>query len=306
MADSDYSDDQHKTPTKSFVGASSRSLKLNPCIVVLAGPRLGEIFLVPQNSQEGMLIGRSEDCALCLSDSPGVSRLHCRIVAVEGGAELVDLGSPNGTWVNGARINQRVRLESGQKIRLGQSTVLRFAMWDAVEELAQRQLLDAALRDSMTRLFNRRYFMQRLSAELRFAIRHRQDLSLLIVDIDHFKSVNDRFGHLRGDSVLRQAATLLTNQLRTEDVIARYGGEEFAVLLRATPFERALEVAERIRRAAETMVCGEGLRITVSVGVSRFSGANPDDSDDPAAALVQLADGALYRAKNGGRNRVEG
>jgi len=277
-----------------------------PCLVVIAGAHLGEIFPVDTE----MLIGRDPEASLRLAEDEGVSRRHARVTPVADGALLADLGSQNGTYVDGERVQERV-LKEGMKIRIGQTTVLKFARYDGVEEAAQRQLLESALRDGLTRAFNRRYFVERLGAEIRFAERHAQPLALLMLDIDHFKQLNDSHGHLIGDDVLRAVVGVLGDTLRAEDVLARYGGEEFAVLARGVNKEGAKVLGERLRREVGEMGLtkdgGDKLTVTVSVGISVFPLENPADvpSDKIGHRLIELADAALYRAKNGGRNRVE-
>ncbi len=277
-----------------------------PCLVVIAGAHLGEIFPV-----EGeILIGRDHESNLRLAEDEGVSRRHARVTPVAEGALLSDLGSQNGTFVDGDRVQERV-LKEGMKIRVGQTTVLKFARYDAVEEAAQRQLLESALRDGLTRAFNRRYFVERLGAEIRFAERHAQPLALLMIDIDHFKKLNDGHGHLIGDDVLRAVVGVLADTLRAEDVLARYGGEEFAVLVRGVNKDNARILGERLRKEVAEMGLtkegGEKLAVTVSVGISMFPLENPADvsSEQMGKRLIELADAALYRAKNGGRDRVE-
>ena len=278
-----------------------------PCLVVIAGTHLGEIFPV-----EGeLIIGRDADAALRLPDDEGVSRRHARVTPVADGALLADLGSQNGTWVDGDRVQERV-LKEGSKIRVGQTTVLKFARYDAVEEHAQRQLLESALRDGLTRAFNRRYFLQRLAAEIRFAERHCQPLALLMLDLDHFKQLNDTHGHPIGDDVLRAVVGALGDTLRAEDVLARYGGEEFAVLVRGVNPEGARLLGERLRREVAELALakegGEKLALTISVGISNFPlpAGGEVSPEDVGKTLIGLADAALYRAKNAGRNRVEG
>jgi diguanylate cyclase (GGDEF)-like protein len=278
-----------------------------PCLVVIAGAHLGEIFPV-----EGeIIIGRDLDANLRLAEDEGVSRRHARVTPVADGALLADLGSQNGTYVDGDRVQERV-LKEGMKIRIGQTTVLKFARYDAVEEAAQRQLLESALRDGLTRAFNRRYFLERLAAEIRFAERHGQPLALLMLDIDHFKQLNDTHGHLIGDDVLRALVGVLNDTLRAEDVLARYGGEEFAVLVRGVNRDNAKLLGERLRREIAEMglakETGDKLPVTVSIGISHFPLEKPGEvpSDKVGTKLIELADAALYRAKNGGRNRVEG
>jgi two-component system, cell cycle response regulator len=312
-----FNDETNATPLIRLTGDVQGPKR--PCLVVIAGAHLGEIFPVDGE----MIIGRDAEAQLRLAEDEGVSRRHARVTPVADGALLADLGSQNGTFVDGDRISERV-LKDGAKIRIGQTTVLKFARYDEVEEKAQRQLLESALRDGLTRAFNRRYFLQRLSAEVRFAERHEQPLALLMLDLDHFKAINDTHGHPVGDEVLCAVVDVLADTLRSEDVLARYGGEELAVLVRGIAREHAIVLGERLRRVVEglklTTRAGIALPITASVGISVFpldatvavpaaaadSPASPQpEQQDISVKLIALADAALYRAKQAGRNRVE-
>src|SRR5581483_398510 len=255
-----FSEDTNATPLVRLSDASATGPK-RPCLVMIAGPRLGEIFPIADGGAAGeLLIGRDPDMHLKLDGDESVSRRHAAVQVEEGGnARVRDLGSANGTWLDGRKIEGEAVLREGQKIRIGQTVVLKFALYDQLEELAQRQLLEAALRDGLTRAFNRRYFLQRLAAEIRFAERHAQNLALLMLDLDHFKQLNDTHGHPTGDKVLRKLVDVLTDALRAEDVLARYGGEEFAVLARGISPDHAHTVAERLRKTVESATLLEGI-----------------------------------------------
>jgi diguanylate cyclase (GGDEF)-like protein len=162
-------------------------------------------------------------------------------------------------------------------------------------------LAKRAMIDGLTGLWNRAYFEQRLVAETALARRTERPAACLMIDIDHFKSVNDRFGHPAGDLVLRTLGRTLTSQCRTEDIVCRYGGEEFVVLAPNTASATALVLAERLRAAVEKMnvVChGANIAITCSIGLADLASVGE-------SALVASADEALYLAKKSGRNRVE-
>src|SRR5262249_797283 len=155
------------------------------------------------------------------------------------------------------------------RIQLGVTTVIKFTVTDDLEEEYQRHLMEAALRDPLTGLFNRRQFDERLSAELSAARRHGNTLSLLMIDVDHFKVINDTHGHLAGDAALKMVAQSLLEASRREDVVARFGGEEFVVLARGTDLGGAQRFAERLRRKVERSSCrweDAELRVTVSIG----------------------------------------
>lgn len=267
-------------------------------LVVLAGSNVGEMYKLDEAE---VLIGRASNAAIRLNDE-GVSRRHARIVRDGDAIVVEDLQSANGTLVNGEPVTRRA-LADGDKVMLGSTSVLRFGYHDEVDESFQQQMFDAALRDGLTKAYNKKFFSDRLESELAYAKRHNTHLSLLLFDVDHFKRVNDTYGHLAGDHVLVQLARLTQSTIRTEDVFARYGGEEFAVYCRAVPLETAGIVAERLRALVErTSFEHEGRRlpVTISIGVAAF----PIIPANTGPELVAAADEALYEAKRCGRNRV--
>jgi diguanylate cyclase (GGDEF)-like protein len=165
------------------------------------------------------------------------------------------------------------------------------------------------LTDTLTAINNRRFFDQRLSEELERAVREGMQLTCLLLDVDFFKRVNDSYGHLVGDYVLREVAALIRAQLRGSDVLSRYGGEEFAALLSRSGAAEAGEVAERIRHsvAAHSFATlgGQAFRVTISIGVATYNPRICDGAGKlPGEVLVGHADRALYAAKSGGRDRV--
>jgi diguanylate cyclase (GGDEF)-like protein len=196
-----------------------------------------------------------------------------------------------------AKNDELLRLNRDLEGRVGERT--------AELAAANRRLEQLAITDGLTGLYNHRYFHERLAKEVARGERSSLPLSLLMIDVDHFKHYNDLHGHPAGDAVLRDVAQLLVEGRRINDAVARYGGEEFAVLLVDTPKAAGQQVAEQIRRRVEEWNFAEGNaqpggRLTISVGVATA----PDDALE-SAALVQAADTALYLAKNAGRNRVE-
>lgn len=165
-------------------------------------------------------------------------------------------------------------------------------------------LLELSNTDHLTGLFNRRYLMEALGKEVQRSVRKKSNLSMLVLDIDHFKKVNDAYGHLQGDIVLQRVSQLLQKELRTYDTAARYGGEEFIAILPAATLDEAVFVANRVRMAVQTAsfngILSE-LSLTVSLGVANISASGVTTVD----GFIKLADDALYRAKANGRNRVE-
>ncbi|WP_438019054.1 GGDEF domain-containing protein [Sorangium sp. So ce315] len=276
----------------------ARSAKDRAYLVVLAGSNVGEMYRVEGSE---IVIGRASGATIRLNDD-GISRRHARLLQMDSQVLIEDLNSSNGTLVNGEQVT-RVALHDGDKIRLGSTTVLKFTYHDHLDESFQQQMYDAALRDALTKAFNKKYFLDRLETEVSYARRHSAHLSLLMFDVDHFKRINDTFGHLAGDYVLARIAKIASHTVRTEDVFARYGGEEFGILCRGVALENAGILGERLRLLVEGSVFEhEGVRVptTISVGVA----AHPDIPVQTGQQLIAAADEALYEAKRTGRNRV--
>src|SRR4029079_17267223 len=194
-------------------------------LVVLAGSAVGEMYKV---DQERTIIGRGGKAQIRLIDD-GISREHAEIVVKDGEVTLHDLGSTNGTFCNGVKVDEKL-LADGDKILVGSTTILKFTYHDNLDEVFQRQMYESALRDGLTKAFNKKYFTDRLESEFMFSVRHSAPLSLVMFDIDDFKKVNDTYGHQAGDAVLTDLSGLMMMSLRTEDVFARYGGGEFAFI----------------------------------------------------------------------------
>lgn len=266
------------------------------CLVVLAGSSFGEMYQIPAGRT---VIGRGERAAVRILDD-GISREHAAIESDGRHAMLVDLQSTNGTFCNGLRVG-RHELADGDKIALGANSILKFTYQDELDAHFQKQLYESALRDGLTNSFNRRYFLDRLNGEMKFAKRHQSSLALLFLDLDHFKKINDNHGHPAGDRVLAAVATQITSMLRTEDVFARYGGEEFAVVCRGIDLPGAMALADRILAAVRGLRiehAGRTILVTVSIGVA-VDGSLPD-----MQSLIAAADAAMYEAKRQGRNRA--
>jgi two-component system cell cycle response regulator len=267
-------------------------------VLVLAGSSLGEMY---QLEKETTILGRGEKADIRLVDE-GISREHAQLVREPDHVILEDLGSTNGTFCNGVRVTEQI-LADGDKILLGSTTILKFTYHDKLDEMFQRQLSESALRDGLTKAFNKRYFGERLETEYTYSDRHKTPLSLIFLDIDHFKTINDSHGHPCGDYVLSELAALVAESLRSEDIFARYGGEEFAIICRETDLPDAHALAERLRAAVEGhsfVYEGAQVMVTISVGVSRM----PDPAVQSASDLVAHADETMYKAKRSGRNRV--
>jgi diguanylate cyclase (GGDEF)-like protein len=269
-------------------------------LTVLTGLSAGQVYLLDEAET---IVGRGLDATLVLEDS-SISRHHAKLMDIgKGKYVLVDMGSTNGTFLRGRPITE-ANVFSGDRIQLGPNVVLRFSLTDETEESLQRRLYESSTRDTLTGVFNRKYFRERLLAEMAFARRHRTQVVVLMIDVDNFKRLNDAHGHPAGDEVLKGVASTILGQLRREDVLARFGGEEFAVLARAGSQLEALVLGERLRAAVERMRVRIGSRTittTVSIGIARFNECSPSATD---AELIAMADARLYQAKSAGRNRV--
>ena len=267
--------------------------------IVLAGANVGEMYKLEGSE---MVLGRGRDTDVRIVDE-GISRKHCRVSLIPTGDVMIeDLNSSNGTYANGKRIRTHL-LQDGDKIQVGSTTILKFTYSDNLDESFQRQMYEAALRDGLTGAFNKKYFQDRLQSEFAYAERHSSPLTLLMMDLDHFKHFNDTYGHLAGDHVLMGLAQRVHSSIRAEDVFARYGGEEFALICRGIPLADGAIVGERLRGLmANTPFQFEGntLAVTVSIGVAGVPNSNIKTPQE----LIATADQALYAAKESGRNRV--
>src|SRR5215510_188563 len=267
-------------------------------LVVLAGASVGEMYKI---EVEKTVIGRGQNAQIRLLDD-GISREHAQLVIQGEKVVLEDLGSTNGTYCNGLKVDRK-ELVDGDKILVGSTTILKFTYHDNLDEIFQKQMYESALRDGLTKAFNKKYFTDRLESEFTFAVRHAAPLTLILFDIDHFKSVNDTFGHQAGDHVLMELSGMLSGTLRAEDVFARYGGEEFGVICRGSDLMQGQIVGERLRKAVEGhrfVYEGTHIPVTISVGVAGLPNAAVKDVTE----LIEVADQALYKSKHGGRNRV--
>jgi two-component system cell cycle response regulator len=291
---------QEETATKPAIPLETeREPKRNLAyLVVLAGVSAGEMFKL---QEERTVVGRGPKVTVRLNDE-GVSREHCAFVRDGDKMIVEDLGSTNGTFCNGIKIDRR-ELADGDKIMVGSTTILKFSYQDYLDEVFQRQMYESALRDGLTKVFNKKYFTDYLEKEFAFAGRHGGPLALIFIDIDFFKKINDGHGHPAGDFVLSELSQMMADLLRTEDVLARFGGEEFTVLCRGSDLKGAKIVAERLRRSVEERKFsygGKEIPVTISLGIVSI----PESGITDHNTFLAAADKALYEAKRSGRNRV--
>jgi diguanylate cyclase (GGDEF)-like protein len=291
-------DDDTKIASKDELVRPVAKDKDQAYLIVLAGASVGEMYKIAKSKT---VIGRGNQADIHVVDD-GISRRHAEIVHDQHGIYVRDLGSTNGTFCNGERVSEH-QLKDGDKIQVGSTTILKFTFHDSLDETFQRQMYESALRDGLTKVFNKKYFLDRLESEFAYAVRHKTPLSLVMLDIDHFKRINDTHGHLAGDYALATLANVVSQTIRQEDVFARYGGEEFAVICRGVDLVGAAAFGERIRRMVQAQPFdyqGTALKITVSVGVAAVTDVGMREYQE----LIGAADEALYAAKRNGRNQV--
>ena len=273
----------------------------------------GELMAVPiPLERDEVIIGRALEADVRLNDSRA-SRLHARITSERDpetagtSYRITDLGSTNGTLVNGGPITE-VFLNDGDKIEIGEH-LFRFDMLDEIDREFQHQIHRLLAHDELTGLLTSKSFFSELRRESARAQAESRPFCVLMMDLDHFKEVNDTYGHLVGSKTLEETGHVIKEALRAGDVASRFGGEEFAAFLLDANYAQGLVAAERVRVAlaqhefSASRMDSPGIhtthRITISIGVAAF----PDDATDPIQ-LVELADSALYRAKRSGRNRI--
>ncbi len=278
-----------------------------PALVFLTG----DLIAVPiPLDRVTVVLGRALEADVRVNDSK-VSRLHATITTVvepNGSVHyvLTDLDSRNGTNLNGKPIRTAVNLVNGDKITLGEC-ILRFDLLDEIDMEYQAQIHRLISHDDLTGLLSSRSFFSELRREAERAKAENKQFCVLMMDVDHFKKVNDRYGHVTGSKTLEELGGCIISSLRSGDAAARFGGEEFAAFLLDADIAQAHVAAERVRSLIEqtefsVLRAGRAIdshHVTISIGISSF----PEDSLDPIE-LIEMADSALYRAKRDGRNRV--
>ncbi len=265
-------------------------------LVVLQGERLGQRIDL---GDEPLTIGRAPECGLQIVDR-AVSRQHARVWREVFGYRVKDLDSTNKTLLNDQPIIE-AELKDGDHIAIG-ACVLKFMDGLSVEARYHDEIYQLATMDPLTGLYNRRHFLELLDRELARSARHARPLALLIIDLDHFKQINDRHGHPAGDVVLRQVAAALRACMRSDFLFARIGGEEFAVLLPEHETDAATVFAQRLCdtvAALELDPLAGADCVTISIGAANWRSWMMLVGD-----LLRTADTQLYRAKQSGRNRV--
>jgi diguanylate cyclase (GGDEF)-like protein len=246
------------------------------------------------------IIGRGESCDIRLEEN-SVSRQHARIQPGTDGYYAVDLGSTNGTFVNDTPASM-TKMKDGDYLRVG-NCIYRFLASGNVEARYHEEIYRLMIIDALTEIPNKRFLLEFLDRELARSLRYKRPLSVVMFDLDKFKSINDQYGHLAGDFTLRELAATLKSGIRRDELFARYGGEEFAIVLPEATRDGAMVLAERLRAKVEKHTFqfeGKPYPVTISLGVATTVGQEPTTPTD----LIRQADEKLYQAKREGRNRV--
>jgi diguanylate cyclase (GGDEF)-like protein len=247
-----------------------------------------------------MTIGRDALCDIEVTDD-FISRVHALLELNERGWRVIDRGSLNGTFVNDVKVTEQA-LFPGDKIRVG-NHIYKFLSANDIEVQYHEAVYEMMTFDALTGTHNRRYFEESFRREVLRCIRHGRALALLVIDVDHFKQVNDRMGHLVGDEVLRALGAQLKRRTRCDEMVARYGGEEFMLVLTEAELADAVRVAEELRHGvcdAPVETSRGPVAVTISIGVAHYDGR----SETTSQQLIDRADSKLYEAKGAGRNRV--
>jgi len=271
-------------------------------IILIAHPegkRLGVRHRL--SPHEALDLGRSTSVRVSLPEVLSVSRKHARLVHRGDSVTLEDLGSTNGTYVNGRLVTEPEVLRSGDRFQVG-AVHFKFLHERDVEHAYYEAIYHLVTRDGLTDIYNKRKYEEEAERELARARRHGRPLTLILIDLDEFKEVNDSCGHLCGDFVLKQVASLIRGRLRPEQLFARIGGDEFVILAPETDLQGATALAERIRELVADGALDymeERVSVTCSIGVAQADPAM-DDPDD----LFRAADRALYGSKHDGGDRV--
>ena len=270
------------------------------CLVVIYTKEptlLGKRFVLEASP---MRVGRGAEHHIVL-DGDSVSRRHAHLEQRTAIWWCVDDGSTNGTYVNDEQIAREQGLANGDRIKVG-PTIFKYLSGQDVEAQYHEEIYRMTIIDGLTQVHVKRYLLEALDKELMRARRHQRELSFLMIDIDHFKKINDVHGHLAGDHVLKEVARLMQQRIRRDEVLARYGGEEFAIILPETTLEGGCALAEGLREKIEEsrfVFQGETIRVTISIGAAMLIEEHRTSLD-----LIKKADEKLYEAKRAGRNRV--
>jgi diguanylate cyclase (GGDEF)-like protein len=297
----DFSEKTSIVTGETFSGNLKQAEQSPPALVVLMGPQeyVGKQF--PLTAPE-YIVGRSPESSVFIDDK-SVSRSHVRLMVVGGDVTILDLGSSNKTAINGTMLLPMTphRLKNNDQVKCG-NVILKYYGPGNLEAVANKQLYEKSEKDALTGAYNKGALIERGPEAIKRAEVLKENLSLVVFDIDFFKKINDGHGHPGGDYVLRELSRVVSTKLiRANDYFARYGGEEFVLILAGAPQKNAYEVAERVRTTVEGhefIFESKKIPVTISIGVV----TRKDETS--WEVLFDRADKALYQSKQTGRNKV--
>jgi two-component system cell cycle response regulator len=273
------------------------------CLVQIYGPDLGKKYVLDGSVE--FTVGRGENAHIVL-ELDNVSRRHCSFITKDDKVFIRDDGSTNGTYLNNIEVRGETALRSGDLIKIG-SAIFKFLFGGelgSIEAQYHEEIYRLTIIDGLTQVYNKRYLLEFLDREMARCGRHGRALSIVMIDVDHFKRINDTYGHLAGDYVLRELASQIKTRIRREECFARYGGEEFVLVLPETGHDNSVYLAEKLRKMIEAhrfVFEGKEIKVSFSGGV-----ADMQPQDEGPEGFIQVADGRLYEAKRAGRNRIAG
>lgn len=298
----DFADKTSVLPSDTFKLRLAQAGQAPPSLVLLVGPAnsVGRQWPIEDTD---LVLGRAAASFICVDDR-SMSKSHAKLVVAGGDVSIVDLESTNKTIVNGRPIPSLspIKLQNNDQIKCG-NVIFKFLEKGNIETVSTAQAFDRALTDALTGIANRGALNAKGPESFNRSSLLGLPLSFIIFDIDHFKNVNDTYGHPAGDYILKEISSVIRARLiRENDFFARSGGEEFCLLLMGTPMNTTIEVAERVRHTIEShefIFEDRKIPVTISCGV-----AARNEEDTGWEAIYKRADEALYESKRGGRNRV--
>lgn len=288
-------DDTTRVTALNSVGAGSGG---TDCLIEIYGRHLGRKYDLHENI---CMIGRDPQNNIVL-ESDSVSRRHAVLEMADNGRTLRDLGSTNGSYLNDIQVRSAL-LSNGDLVKIG-DTIFKYLVGANIESMYHEEIYNMTISDGLTQISNKRHFQEYLEKEFARARRYKRDLALIMFDLDFFKRINDDFGHLTGDYVLKEIAVAVKPRIRAEELFARFGGEEFVVVLPEASLSQAELFAEDLRMLIQSHPFEferQALCVSVSLGIGIISEVMRSPED-----LIKEADLNLYQAKRNGRNRVCG
>lgn len=294
------SDDTIVTRPSDVLLKKQCSSNLTVSITAISGPKTGLSFKLDPHTN--ITLGRSPDASIQIID-PGISRTHISTHFDGTSVFVEDLNSANGTYINGTSLIGKTQIKNGDQVSIGMSTVLKFSLNNQLDAEYKDYIEEQLSKDILTKAYNRKAFAHFLNSAYITAKRDLSPLSLFMIDVDNFKTINDTYGHPVGDTILKHITDKLIQTVRSVDIVCRYGGDEFAIVCPNIDSLSGLQLAEQIRNNIEAMnftISEAKINTTISIGISNF----PNNDIKCVSQFIAYADKAMYKAKRKGRNQI--